>query len=586
MHAYVRCLSFVVILLGSCFSTLWAKGNQVSGIDYSMYFYADIRDGEYCATEVKDGKVVFINDVTNPAMTCPDAFSWHLFAEAVSDRFWSRWANEEQNWPPEPYPLCDGTNAGKCCTPGKPATGDLKGHCPVFPGDQQAGLLKKLDKANSRRALSLLEDNPELNRQAFGSILEHGANIPRPALLSAESKDNACTDAEIAGLIPKDYESIGRVIRQTNSELTVRNRPFHYYLYRNNLYNADGVMDVFTRNDLNQQQNAPFHLPNHSALTNQQAGKQKLSTVDLPPDSVMIKSNWLFYKLADDLGVQSTPDAPYITKRMTTTVCKAADKNPETCGGSAPEENFCNLTGTHYLVSFHVSSKDVPQWVWTTFEHVSMPGRCDFTGCNDSFGYQSSLPPGAAEGSAHNYLEPHQRSDQLSQPSWVYNRDKVYQPEKITPELQAIFDAFDIGTGNSDSAEEPDPEDKAWLSYRLKGSQVNFTDHEGRPTLLGNSITEAGFMSQSSCISCHSRAGIHIQWQPDPTGPGPVTVKPVANFFRLGVFSRQLSDYGYQQSVHGIPNPNWFHNDDSSASLDVLQTDFVWGFLFASPLVK
>lgn len=93
-------------------------------------------------------------------------------------------------------------------------------------------------------------------------------------------------------------------------------------------------------------------------------------------------------------------------------------------------------------------------------------------------------------------------------------------------------------------------------------------------------------MSQSSCISCHSRAGIHIQWQPDPTGPGPVTVKPVANFFRLGVFSRQLSDYGYQQSVHGIPNPNWFHNDDSSASLDVLQTDFVWGFLFASPLVK
>jgi len=137
-----------------------------------------------------------------------------------------------------------------------------------------------------------------------------------------------------------------------------------------------------------------------------------------------------------------------------------------------------------------------------------------------------------------------------------------------------LFKSTGIGQGNSTSEAEPDLEDKAWLSYRLKGSQVEFTDLKGRRTLLGNSITEAGFIDGSSCVSCHSRAGIHVR------GDG----KP--NFFKLSVFINSFSDCGYAKSADGIPNKNWFHNSDMPPALEVLQTDFVWGFLFAQERVK
>jgi hypothetical protein len=39
----------------------------------------------------------------------------------------------------------------------------------------------------------------------------------------------------------------------------------------------------------------------------------------------------------------------------------------------------------------HISSKDIPNWIWATFEHVGNPGRCDYTGCNDSYGELLSL---------------------------------------------------------------------------------------------------------------------------------------------------------------------------------------------------
>jgi hypothetical protein len=35
------------------------------------------------------------------------------------------------------------------------------------------------------------------------------------------------------------------------------------------------------------------------------------------------------------------------------------------------------------LASMHISTKDLPNWFWSTFEHVDNPGRCDFLGCHD-----------------------------------------------------------------------------------------------------------------------------------------------------------------------------------------------------------
>ena len=241
-------------------------------------------------------------------------------------------------------------------------------------------------------------------------------------------------------------------------------------------------------------------------------------------------------------------------------------------------------------MAFHVSSKDIPNWVWTTFEHVNLPGRCDITGCNDSWGYFSSdsdIPAGGAD----NYVRPKVRSEKASHggssPGDIFHRDQIYKAETIRPQLAEIFEAMDIGTGLSHS-ENPKPTDSAWRSYRLKGSQVEFVNASGRPTFLGNSVTEAGFLDGSSCITCHARAGS------DKLGPGPrirgsdgkVEYRPPGEpGLPLGVFVNDLSDFGYGKSAYGVPNPAWFHESNQPQSLRVLQTDFVWGFLRAAPIV-
>jgi hypothetical protein len=53
------------------------------------------------------------------------------------------------------------------------------------------------------------------------------------------------------------------------------------------------------------------------------------------------------------------------------------------------------------------------------------------------------------------------------------------------------------------------------------------------------------------------------------------------------VFERNLTDFGYARSHHGIPDPFWFYNDNNSRpNMMVMQTDFIWGFLNASPVVS
>ena len=71
-------------------------------------------------------------------------------------------------------------------------------------------------------------------------------------------------------------------------------------------------------------------------------------------------------------------------------------------------------------------------------------------------------------------------------------KDSVGQP---TDELKAMMKRYNLSPVLSNY-------------YRLKGAQVDFTDRTGRPTIVGNSITEAGFVSTSSCITCHARASI------------------------------------------------------------------------------
>jgi hypothetical protein len=537
-----------------------AQQKKPNGIDYSMYFLASVRDHENCAMTVSpEGKWSVDPRISNPAMTCPDMTSWRLFATAIRDSFWSDWADEVQNWPQEPWPLCSATVTANCCTPGSPKNDAT--HCPFFPGSvggSHPAQLRALPPTHRTGRPSITHQ-----LQALGTAVELDKAVTdlKKSLRAAApaATTSQCPDTVIKQLVPKSYESIGRVIRQTNAEVTIRNRSFHEYLFANNLYNSDGVAAIFTANANNQKTNAPYAADSRSAGRGQPAA---LSRIDFPADAIMIKSNWLYEGIAAELGIANAPGQPFITQNMTTTVQYTDGKKGVDC----------KLTGTHYLMAFHVSSKDIPNWVWTTFEHVAMPGRCDFIGCNDAYGYSSTDPLPA--GAARNYVAPHVKSDGLVMaPATVFDRDKTYPAEKINPGLDQVFRILGIGTSPSTNKDRPSIGDLGWRSYRLKGSQVEFVSSMGRHTLLGNSITEAGFMNGSSCITCHARAGVHVD------GSG-------TTFLRLSVFEKDLSDYGYGSSAHGVPNPAWFHNDNNAGTLDVLQADFVWGFLNAQPLAK
>lgn len=537
-----------------------------SNIDRVMYFDADIRDAEFCQLSVDaSGRVEFGKNVTNPAMTCPDSFSWYLFANVVAEEFWTRWADEVQNWPQQPWPLCDSTNTTQCCDPNR-AENDPD-HCPLFPEKRfTAGLAKaqfllsntiagQKQKSEKNEVEQFLTQHSELVR--VGAPRGKGA---RPAVAQDDADGvKACTDAQIDSILPANPQSIGRVLRQTNNELTIRNYAFHRYLFTNNLYNSDGVLNVFARNNQNQQQNAPFHLPNQSADAKRPA---QLATLDFPPDAIMIKSNWVSSRLVNAIkkrypksDVEFGVEEDYIRHPMKTLI--------NVKGGE------CVLADSHYLMSFHISSKDIPQWVWTTFEHKNNPGRCDYTGCNDSFGFLVK----DSKGKLTNFIAPNQTSDQLSQSSRVFNNDKQYPAGEQSEGLKKLLASRGIAT-QSYSGAFANPSDGAWKNYRLKGSQVEFTDRQGRATRLGNSITEAGFMTHSSCVGCHARAGV----APSPNGG--------ATFLQLGVFEPLMSEFGYEQSHSGVPNHAWFYNDSPAFGLEVLQTDFIWGFLNAQPIVS
>ena len=174
------------------------------------------------------------------------------------------------------------------------------------------------------------------------------------------------------------------------------------------------------------------------------------------------------------------------------------------------------------LVSLHISSKLIPNWLWATFEQVDNPGRCDYIGCHDSFGQvpASVLPNSLGTG-------------------------QVYPPEERTAAVVDLYNRAGLG-----------PE---WINYRLKGTQVNFTGPTGAPTLLGNSVTEKGFVPTSSCMTCHARATINPQ---------------------------QASLQAFQQntppvSYNGVPDPAWFTGADSQGSQFLYyQTDFLWELPF------
>ncbi len=171
-------------------------------------------------------------------------------------------------------------------------------------------------------------------------------------------------------------------------------------------------------------------------------------TLSFPASSIEVKANWL-----------PVADIPGFTLNRVAAADVARTFHVNT-----------GADGRQYaLVSMHVISKLVPNWTWATFENSYNRGRCDILGCIDNFGAQPALVKPAAQA------------------------DKGYPACQKSPALASL-----IAVANWDPA---------FANYCLKGSQTDFTDSTGLSVRLGNSITERGFVAQSSCITCHSRSG-------------------------------------------------------------------------------
>lgn len=162
---------------------------------------------------------------------------------------------------------------------------------------------------------------------------------------------------------------------------------------------------------------------------------------------------------------------------------------------------------TWKLVAMHLISKQLPNWTWATFEHKGNPCYNQYLDTQDTFGFpnNSSTP-----------------SSNLSQ----------------------VFSHYGV---NSSIAS----------NYRLVGAMTDFTDDTGRPIILGNSVTESGFQTTASCITCHARATVTSEANP-----------------ALSVFN---SD---NQSFNGALNADWYF--DSKGNQTSFTTDFMWSMAFCA----
>jgi hypothetical protein len=232
-------------------------------------------------------------------------------------------------------------------------------------------------------------------------------------------------------------------------------------------------------------------------------------TLSFPVAAIEVKANW-----------QLVTDIPAFT-------------NGRVALADVPKLYHVNTgaDGRQYaFVSMHIISKAVPNWTWATFEHKFNPGRCDILGCRDSFGAQTPV------------VQPNRTPDQ------------GYPDCEKTPALQAMISAANW--------------DAAFANYCLKGSQTDFTDATGLDIRVGNSVTENGFVNQSSCMTCHGRAAF------DQSG-------------------NATSQAGFDDN--GAPlgpiQPNWYWNFNSQppifqgmAGLSRIATsaDFVWSIPFCA----
>jgi len=192
--------------------------------------------------------------------------------------------------------------------------------------------------------------------------------------------------------------------------------------------------------------------------------------------------------------------------------------------------------GTEYLyglTSMHMSSKVLPNWLWATFEHVDNAYR---RGPHD----EGWLIPSSDSMACP--VPPHACNEA---PTWL------------------------AGIGGT-----------VFENYRLRGTQIDYTDSYGEPVLLANSELETGFQRTASCMTCHGRStiGPPVNQEAEFEFGAGLADHPLSSpeVTRLSVFA--VTEDGREEGHVGAPDPAWYALPSTGVnSWDrMLQLDFVW----------
>jgi hypothetical protein len=168
------------------------------------------------------------------------------------------------------------------------------------------------------------------------------------------------------------------------------------------------------------------------------------------------------------------------------------------------------------LTALNLMTKDLPTWLWATFEHVDNPSQ-----------------PGG---------EP-----------WLLPSRDTFACRHAAADCNRAPRGIGL-------------EGTIWENYRLRGTLTRFTDERGAPVLLANSQLEAGFQRSSSCVTCHSRASIGlVDGRPQRLG----VFEPQAD---------AGSDQGPHRGFSGLPKAEWFYREGVAGDRQrmYIPLDFVW----------
>jgi hypothetical protein len=516
--------ALVVLMAGLAPSTSLADSTYTA-----MYFHSQVRDGPTCAMNADSkGVIGFPASLSNPVATCPDASAWKQLLDAITHSFWDKWGNDETLWISDPRPLCATSSQNDCCFVSTKSSPPQVGY-----RDTAGKVVKPSDVGGPGQFCPYIPGD-------WGGATETTFAGAKPV-----------TSHNTTFLHNFDPD---RIARQREVEVIYRNDAFMRYTTKKNIYSLAGLQALFGQISGEAANSKPYRPMGQG--------------VSYPPDAVMFKVDWIpeatmvELKYVHDHDNNSTtppqnPKHPYITMKMNVSI------------GSSTEFK----EGMYYLASITGSSKALPNWHWYAFEHVENRGRCDFTGCNDSYGYTTKVTtPAPIAGDSpvtfdSNFITPLTIDDQLKDGSSLFKLGQKYPSGTITTGLAALFEATGVGGGGElENADVPNISDLAWTSYRLKGTQTQFYNRDGSPTIVGASITEGGFVNTSSCMSCHVQASVANNPELIPV---PFGVPGVGASGRLNMF-------GMGEVVNGAPDTGDYFNRGTTTQRAV-QTDFVWG---------